>query len=257
MYTEHNPHTHLESDSGLLSPYSPTPPSHLAIKSSLGSECISSTVQQKFEIPWEEDTDTQTDTQSESAASPKGDTLSLPSGKLTVVLDLDETLVHCSTVPVPDPDLVMDIVVGGQPTRGYVKYRPDLLDFLEFASDFFELAVFTASEQVYADRVLDSFDASRSLIPLRYYRDSCTCSNGAWVKDLRVLGRNLSRVVIADNSPAAFAFQQENGIPIRAWTSDPNDDQLFALYNLLKRIDLAEDVRPYVAAMFLGVNSAA
>lgn len=41
----------------------------------------------------------------------------------------------------------------------------------------------------------------------RLYRESCFVSDGDFVKDLRVLGRNLSEVVIVDNSPRAFGLQ--------------------------------------------------
>lgn len=35
-----------------------------------------------------------------------------------------------------------------------------------------------------------------------------------YVKDLRVLGRDLSGVVLVDNAAYSYAFQLDNGVPI-------------------------------------------
>jgi TFIIF-interacting CTD phosphatase-like protein len=41
------------------------------------------------------------------------------------------------------------------------------------------------------------------------------------VKDLRVLGnRDLSKVVLIDNSPHSYVFQKKNGIPIVSFICD-------------------------------------
>ena len=73
---------------------------------------------------------------------------------------------------------------------------------------------------------------------------------GTFVKDLRVLGRELGQVVIVDNSVAAFSMQVANGIPISSWTSDPRDAELNSLLHFVSRIQLAADVRPYLCNIF-------
>ena len=56
----------------------------------------------------------------------------------------------------------------------------------------------------------------------------------AFVKDLGKLGRELSRTIIIDNVAENFQLQPENGIFIKSWFEDPNDNVLAELTPLLK-----------------------
>ena len=67
---------------------------------------------------------------------------------ITLVLDLDETLVHCTVEPVPDPDMVFPVEFNGVQYQVHVRKRPHLEEFLARVSKMFEVVVFTASQQV-------------------------------------------------------------------------------------------------------------
>ena len=82
-------------------------------------------------------------------------------GKKTLVLDLDETLVHSSFKPVPDPDHIIPVEIEGRIVDVYVLKRPLMDEFLEAIANRFEIVVFTASLAKYADPLLDLLDPKK------------------------------------------------------------------------------------------------
>lgn len=118
-------------------------------------------------------------------------------GKPTLVLDLDETLVHASFIPGTTGDFVFDLDLEGHLYTVSVLFRPEVHFFLSSVAQFYEVVVFTASMSIYADRVIDVLDTTRA-VTTRLFRESCTYIDGTYVKNLDLLGRDLHRVVILD-----------------------------------------------------------
>ena len=63
----------------------------------------------------------------------------------------------------------------------------------------------------YADPVADLLDRW-GVFRARLFRESCVFHRGNYGKDLSRLGRELSKVIIVDNSPASYIFHPENAV---------------------------------------------
>jgi Dullard-like phosphatase family protein len=167
----------------------------------------------------------------------------------TLVLDLDETLLHCTTAPMSDAGLAFSVHFNGTRFEIYGKLRPGVRSFLRTVSRVYEVVVFTASQQVYAERVLKALDPSGTTISHVLHRDHCVQVHGNYLKDLGVLGRDLRRTLIIDNAPQAFAYHPANGLPIRSWYDDPEDRALPKLARRLLALAQLSDVRPAVRVL--------
>eukprot|EP01055_Gregarina_sp_Pseudo9_P000199 Gregarina_sp_Pseudo_9__198@NODE_112_length_4197_cov_53_172439_g104_i0_p1_GENE_NODE_112_length_4197_cov_53_172439_g104_i0NODE_112_length_4197_cov_53_172439_g104_i0_p1_ORF_typecomplete_len417_score26_61NIF/PF03031_18/1_1e32HAD_2/PF13419_6/0_0011HAD/PF12710_7/0_0067Acid_phosphat_B/PF03767_14/0_0033DUF705/PF05152_12/4_9DUF705/PF05152_12/2NT5C/PF06941_12/6_9e02NT5C/PF06941_12/0_025DUF2608/PF11019_8/0_31_NODE_112_length_4197_cov_53_172439_g104_i011612411 len=146
--------------------------------------------------------------------------------RLTVVLDLDETLVHtianysCST-----PGERSSQRADDPPPSMTVFYRPFVVSFLRALKKMqCEVIVFTAGTQSYTDAVLDVLDPYHALIDHRLYRQQASghpLRSNVLCKNLQLLGRDLDSCVLIDDNPDTFCLQPENG-----WAISPYGKRL-------------------------------
>lgn len=168
----------------------------------------------------------------------------------TLVLDLDETLIHSVFTPIMHADFVINLDVDGKLTTIYVHKRPGVEEFLRAVAQVYEVVIFTASMASYANALVNLLDPDGSLVHHRLFRDSCIWWRNSYVKDLTMLGRDLSKTMIVDNSPLSYAFQPENGVPILSYYDEQGDRELAKLAPfLLKLASVEDDVRLHLGGM--------
>ena len=131
-----------------------------------------------------------------------------------------------------------------------INIRPHAREVLKRLAEEFELMIFTASHEAYANAVMDYLDPE-GVVQHRLYRRHCDyIEEGYYVKDMRVLGRDLSKVVLVDNAAYSYAFQVNNGIPILPYYEGEHDFELKALQEYLLSLKGCQDVRTRNAEYF-------
>jgi len=167
------------------------------------------------------------------------------SEKKTLVLDLDETLVHSSFKPIPNPDFIIPVEIEDQVHKVYVLKRPGVDQFLRKMGEKFEVVIFTASLAKYADPVLDLLDSDK-VVKARLFREACSNYKGNYVKDLNRLGRDLKNTVIIDNSPSSYLFHSEYAIGCETWFDDENDTELMDMIPFLESMAKCDNVKTFL-----------
>ena len=144
--------------------------------------------------------------------------------KYTLVLDLDETLIHFKPNPFNE-------------SSGKIMIRPFLYDFLRSVKKYYELVIFTAATEDYANPIINAIEKDEKFFDHRLYRIHTTIVDNDFVKDLSKLGRDLNRTIIVDNMKQNYKNQPDNGITIRPfWGKDVEDTALVDLLDILKKI---------------------
>ena len=165
-----------------------------------------------------------------------------PKYKYTLVLDLDETLVHYTT----------------DNESAYIQIRPGTEEFLIDLSKYYEIVIFTAALKKYADLVINSIDPNR-VISYRLYRQHTISIGNSNVKDLSKLGRDLRHVIIVDNCLENFALQSRNGLKIIDFEGNEFDDELdYLKEDLIKLVKMKiNDVRDYLENIQISMDQRA
>lgn len=151
--------------------------------------------------------------------------------KPLLILDLDETLIYGSEIPLPR---TADFRVG--PFHIYT--RPFLEQFLKSVSQAFEVAIWSSASEDYVDAI------ARHLLPMVvewrfvWSRDRCVRRMNPetfetdFIKDLRKVKRrgfNLNRTLIVDDTPIKVCRNYGNAIYVSSFEGSDSDAELIML----------------------------
>eukprot|EP00826_Nyctotherus_ovalis_P007231 TRINITY_DN11792_c0_g1_i2.p1 TRINITY_DN11792_c0_g1~~TRINITY_DN11792_c0_g1_i2.p1 ORF type:complete len:207 (-),score=44.66 TRINITY_DN11792_c0_g1_i2:242-862(-) len=165
--------------------------------------------------------------------------------KLTLVFDLDQTLVTAAAVS------------DSCSTEHTMVVRPHAFELIHHLSRDYELVMFTAANAEYAAQAFEFFNSPVVYFSKLLTNEFCMLTKeGYFVKDLRIFAdRSLDKMFIVDDSIISFAFQLENGIPVEPFDGSSDDEELLYLKSYLDSIYSLEDAVKRNAEL-IGIASA-
>ena len=154
--------------------------------------------------------------------------------KYTLVLDLDETLVHCDK---------------NSSNKFILKLRPGLIDFLQKMKKIFELILFSFGTTNYVESIIKVIEKNEKFFEYILDRNHGIYDNGDCIKNLNVLNRDLKNVIMIDDTSNYFKLHKDNGICVKPFFGDAQNDNntLLVLGNILEKIfydaNISGDIR--------------
>ena len=114
--------------------------------------------------------------------------------------------------------------------------RNGLFSFLSTIKPFFELILFSIDSKDFSYPIINMIENDKKYFDYKFYKDHCVLYKNNLIKDVTLIGRDLSKIIIVDNNETCFELNKENGIKISSFYGDKNDNKLFELKNILKEI---------------------
>jgi len=153
--------------------------------------------------------------------------------KFTLILDLDHTLVNTKFYKSSFESLTTEYVMN---------IRPYAINLIQEMSMYYEIIVFSAGSEEYTNEVVSILDPYR-----QYVKKVISCKNcvevkeGFVIKDLRIFAdREIKDILIVDDCIYSYAFQIENGVPVKPFDENSKKDDkelVFLMYYLKKLYD--------------------
>ena len=174
--------------------------------------------------------------------------------KPILILDMDQTLIQAYKA---DAKELAKLRMSGYDTNQVLRFiamgctfivfkRPGVEEFLQEMAKHYELVLWTAALQAYAEPIVNWLDPEKVIFSKRMYRTECTeLPGGHYIKDLTRLGVDLSRVLIHDNNETCYAFQPANGVPISDFRGNNLDTEFLGgtYVSILRDASKLHDVR--------------
>lgn len=163
---------------------------------------------------------------------------------MLLILDIDETLLHATEVPL---DRSADVTIG----QYHVYLRPGLAAFLAYALRVFEVGIWSSAGDDYVHDVVSAiFDDTSSLAFVwGRSRNVARMDDGVvshHVKDLKKvtrMGYDRNKILVVDDSPEKVERNYGNAILVRPYDGGTDDHELPLLQRYLEVLRAAPNVR--------------
>ena len=151
--------------------------------------------------------------------------------RYTLILDLDETLVHVERIN----QQINNNYNYNTNDQKVINLRPGLFSFLNSIKPYYEIISFSTASKNYADNIVKKIETNQKYFDYNLYRDHTTLYGKEYVKDISKIGRNIKEIIIVDNLEKNFNLNPDNGIKIAPYFGEINadDTKLFELQKLL------------------------
>ncbi len=120
------------------------------------------------------------------------------------------------------------------------------MEFLEDMEKRYELVIYTAADPDYADSIINFMEKKHRLFTYRLYNCECIQQRGQCVfkyLDLLCTNRDITGIVIVDNTVHNYALSIRNGVPVKTYKGGDDDKELIYLAGYLRMLATEADVR--------------
>ena len=143
--------------------------------------------------------------------------------KYSIVFDLDETLINIEFKDIANNKCILHL-------------RPGLFSFLSDIKPYCELMTFTSASKEYAQPIINEIESKTKYFDYNFFREHSIIYGNDFVKDISRIGRDMKKIIIIDNMEENYRLNIKNGIKIKAFYGDQNDNILFELKKILLMI---------------------
>ena len=161
-----------------------------------------------------------------------------PMKKYTLILDLDKTISYKNN------------------KTGEITLRNGLFSFLSGLKPFYEIISFSLEPKNVCDTIINMIEQDKKYFDYKFYKEHSLLYENNLLKDLSLIGREISKMIIVDDEEVCFKLNKENGIKIAPFNGENgNDNKLFELKKILKEIYIGnyDDLRIALKNYKLGI----
>jgi Dullard-like phosphatase family protein len=166
---------------------------------------------------------------------------------MLLILDLDETLIYSTRIKLERSEDFMC-------EQYYVYKRPHLEEFIERIRAHFEIAVWTASSEIYANTVINNIFPNEYPLAFKWASERCTIRfdpvlhDYVSLKDLKKVkrkGYRIEQILVIDDTPQKISRNYGNYIRIEPFEGNLEDQELLFIFDYLKTFEGVKDVRTF------------